>query len=216
MGNLQLKICGLRDNIEEVVALRPDHAGFIFYPKSPRYVGEDFQMPDVDSSIKKVGVFVNESLETVAAIVSKFALDMVQLHGAESLDMCGELKSKGIPVIKAFQMYDDFNFSQLEPFEPVVDYFLFDARTSKYGGSGEVFNWEILENYQLEKQYFLSGGISLDNLDGLEKIDISRVHALDVNSKFEVRPGLKDIELLQKLKIELKTINSKTQNLKHK
>jgi phosphoribosylanthranilate isomerase len=97
-----------------------------------------------------------------------------------------------------------------------VDYFLFDTRTKLYGGSGKTFNWEILEKYRLEKEYFLSGGISLDNLDGLSKMDVSRIHALDVNSRFEVKPGLKDIKLLEKLGIELKTINSKSQNSKYK
>jgi phosphoribosylanthranilate isomerase len=216
MENIRLKVCGLRDNIEEVVTLEPDYAGFIFYSKSPRFVGDDFNMPRLGGPLKKVGVFVNESLETIRTIAMKFQLDLVQLHGDEVPAMCAQLKDMGLGVIKAFQMDDEFIFEELKPYESVVDYFLFDTRTKLYGGSGKTFNWEILEKYRLEKEYFLSGGISLDNLDGLSKMDVSRIHALDVNSRFEVKPGLKDIKLLEKLGIELKTINSKSQNSKYK
>ncbi len=200
MKSIRLKVCGLRDNVEEVASLRPDYVGFIFYPKSPRYVGEDFVMPEIDALIDKVGVFVNEPVDRVIELVKRYKLDFVQLHGNESVDMCKELKEDGLGVIKAFAMDDDFNFAQLEQYDSSTDYFLFDTKTRSYGGSGEVFNWEILKKYQLDKAYFLSGGISLDNLEGLESIDLSKVHALDVNSRFEVRPGLKDVDLLKKLK----------------
>lgn len=204
MNQVKWKVCGLRDNIEEVLALRPDYAGFIFYPKSPRYVGRDFEMPDLDQkSIKKIGVFVNASLETVEEIVEKYQLDYVQLHGSESPEYCKKIKLIGPGVIKAFQMSDAFDFEQLQQYDATTDYFLFDTKTKAYGGSGKTFDWEILKKYDMEKSYFLSGGISLDNLEGLKEIDMHKVHALDVNSKFEIAPGLKDIKMLKKLKADI-------------
>lgn len=199
MRKVRLKICGLRDNIEEVASLQPDYLGFIFYGKSPRFVGQDFVMPELEAGMQKVGVFVNEPADLVLEKVRKYDLDLVQLHGSESPEVCELIKNAGVGVIKAFQMDDNFDFSHLQQYNTTVDYFLFDTRTSAFGGSGKTFDWQMLKKYSMEKQYFLSGGISLENLDGLNAIDLSKVHALDVNSKFEVKPGLKDIELLQKL-----------------
>lgn len=199
MRNLRLKVCGLRDNISEVAALRPDYLGVIFYKKSPRFVEDDFEMPDLDESTKKVGVFVNESLGKIKQLVKQYKLDFVQLHGNESVSYCDQLMSDGTGIIKAFQMDEDFDFEMLKSYDAVVDYFLFDTKTIGYGGSGKSFKWEILKKYSMEKEYFLSGGIGLDNIDDLRKIDLNMVHALDVNSRFEVSPGLKDIELLQEL-----------------
>lgn len=199
MGKVRLKICGLRDNIDEVALLKPDYVGFIFYAKSPRYVGKDFDIPDLDEDIQKVGVFVNEPVESVLEKVRRYGLDNAQLHGSESPEVCELIKNAGVGMIKAFQMDDNFDFGQLQQYNATVDYFLFDTKSKLYGGSGNAFNWEILKKYNMEKQYFLSGGISLENLDRLSAIDLTKVHALDVNSKFELKPGLKDIELLQKL-----------------
>ena len=137
---IKWKVCGLRDNILEVASLKPDFVGFIFYPKSPRYVGEDFEMPKLNSSVKKVGVFVNEPADTVLDKVRRYKLDFVQLHGNETPEVCKELKNKTISIIKAFQMGVDFDFNQLVWYEPMVDYFLFDARTEKFGGSGDTFD----------------------------------------------------------------------------
>jgi phosphoribosylanthranilate isomerase len=200
MEKIRLKICGLRDNITEVTALQPDYAGFIFYASSPRYVGEDFVMPELHELIKKVGVFVNEPVECVLEKVRKYRLDFAQFHGSESPEICEEIADAGFGVIKAFQMDDNFDFSQLQQYDATVDYFLFDTKTKSYGGSGTAFNWEILKKYNMEKPYFLSGGISLENLEGLNEVDLSQVHALDVNSKFELKPGLKNIEKLERLK----------------
>jgi len=201
VSKLRLKICGLRDNVSEVAGLQPDFVGFIFYSRSPRYVGEDFEMPQLDNKIKKVGVFVNEALGEVLNLVDKYQLDYVQLHGNESVEYCRQMKQETESgVMKAFPMDDEFEFDQLQAFEPVVDYFLFDTKTKEFGGSGLVFNWNLLRNYILNKKYFLSGGLSLENVQELNQVDLSKVYALDVNSKFEVKPGLKDIELLKKLK----------------
>jgi phosphoribosylanthranilate isomerase len=203
MNSVRLKICGLRDNIEEVAALQPDYVGFIFYPKSPRYVGENFKMPALDKEIKKVGVFVNEPIERVVEIVIKYDLQYAQLHGTEATEECQTIRDKGIGIIKAFAMDEHFDFRQLEQYESTIDYFLFDTKTKGFGGSGRSFNWHLLKEYSMNNAYFLSGGISLGNTAALKSIDLQNIHALDVNSRFEIRPGLKDIEMLQKLKEHL-------------
>lgn len=199
MNRPGIKVCGLRDNIGEVLALKPDYVGFIFYPKSPRFVGKQFDMPTIDSSISKVGVYVNEEKEFVVDAVKSYQLDYVQLHGDEIPEVCEFLKSNGIGVIKAFRLDGAFDFKQLDAYKDMVDYFLFDTKTGKYGGSGKTFEWELLSNYKLDKEYFLSGGIGLENLDDLKKINLEKVHAIDVNSRIEVSPGLKDVRLLKKL-----------------
>ena len=197
MKDLRLKVCGLRDNIEDVIRLEPDYAGFIFYKKSPRYVGENFNMPVLNNDIKKVGVFVNESLEKILELFEKHELSFVQLHGNESPELCNELKSRGIGTIKAFPVGEEFDFRQLELYESAVDYYLFDTKTKDFGGSGKTFNWALLKKYSIEKEYYLSGGISLENVNELANIDLSKVHAVDVNRKFEIKPGLKYIEKLK-------------------
>ncbi len=211
MEKLRVKVCGLRDNIEEVADLRPDYLGFIFYPKSPRYVGQHFVMPDLDSSLRKVGVFVNASVEEMIDTGRRFGLDFIQLHGDESQEACQVLSKEGFGIIKAFHVDRQFDFNLTEQYHSTVDYFLFDTKTEAYGGSGKTFDWEMLNKYKLKKPFFLSGGIGLDNLDDLQKIDWLKVHALDVNSKFEKRPGLKDIDTLRKLFTKKESINSKIQ-----
>lgn len=207
MNKIRLKVCGLRDNIEEVIALGPDYAGFIFYNKSPRYVGEEFEMIDWDDEVKSVGVFVNESLENVQQLVTEHKLNFVQLHGNETPEFCSKLKHSGIRIIRAFQMDETFDFDLLENYTSTVDYFLFDTKTSSYGGSGRTFNWNLLKRYKMEKKYFLSGGISLDNFDEVANIDLQKIEAIDVNSKFEVSPGLKNIQELSVLKEKLLGLN---------
>jgi len=202
-----LKICGLRDNVREVEVLQPDYAGFIFYTKSPRYVGKDFRMPELDERIKKVGVFVNEPATKIIKIVRECHLDFVQLHGYEKPEDCEAISKQGIGVIKAFAVDGQFDFKPLEQYDSTVDYFLFDTKTAGFGGSGRSFDWGLLKKYKLDKKYFLSGGLGLENLELLRASDLSRVHALDVNSRFEVSPGLKDIQALVKLKEKIKELN---------
>jgi phosphoribosylanthranilate isomerase len=208
---IKLKVCGLRDNILDVAGLAPDYLGFIFYQKSPRFVGEDFQMPEIRAGIKKVGVFVNEDVSAINYMVAKHGLDLVQLHGDESPADCQFLHEKGISIIKAFAMEEGFDFERLMTYEDFVDYFLFDTKTKRYGGSGSTFNWEILEKYSSDKMYFLSGGLSLENIHELKSLDVSKVHALDVNSRFEIEPGLKDITQVKKLINEMWILNNKIQ-----
>jgi phosphoribosylanthranilate isomerase len=206
MNELKLKICGMKypDNIREVAQLAPDYMGFIFYQKSKRFVGADFVIPEISSSIKKVGVFVNDTIDNILVKVNKYKLDLVQLHGDESAEFCKTIRTT-VPVIKAFGIDENFDFSLLNKYADSCDYFLFDTKTPEYGGSGTKFDWNILENYKGNKPFFLSGGIELESVKKISnlKSQISNLYAIDVNSKFEIKPGLKDIDKLKTMKNEL-------------
>lgn len=183
------------ENIDAVCASGPDYIGFIFYPKSSRHVGEPANIEvfnRVPKGIKKVGVFVNGEAQTVVDICTKYGLEVAQLHGNESPADCRAIRESGLTVLKAFSVGDDFNFEQLNAYLPVVDYFLFDTKGKLRGGTGEKFNWQLLENYRLEKPFFLSGGISPNDCEDLKKLNFSQLFALDINSGFETGPALKD------------------------
>ncbi len=191
---MKLKVCGLndRENILQVLDCKPDYIGFIFYEKSPRCAGGlSTEFAQSISSAKKVGVFVNETESRILDYVSRFGLDYVQLHGDETAEFCKSLRNK-VPVIKAFPINDEFDFSSLKAFLDVCDYFLFDSKSEQYGGSGKAFNHSKLNEYKLDKPYFLSGGLSLENIHGIRD-----AYCLDVNSKFEILPGIKDINKLK-------------------
>jgi phosphoribosylanthranilate isomerase len=198
--DIAIKICGMRDaeNIAAIGSLRPQYMGFIFYPKSPRYVGDSFDIPaNLPASIKRVGVFVNESNAVIIAKSNTLKLGLVQLHGNESPAQCDELKATGLGVIKVFSIDDDFSFELTKPYREVVDYFLFDTKGKYYGGNAKAFNWKILGKYDQEVPFFLSGGLSPDNVNTLGDIQKMNLHALDLNSGVEVNPGLKDIEKIR-------------------
>jgi phosphoribosylanthranilate isomerase len=148
-------------------------------------------------SIKKIGVFVNESKENILTIGYKYKLDGVQLHGSELVDMCRELKKLGYIVIKAFPIAEAYNFRVTKGYEGVCDYFLFDTKTESYGGSGVKFNWQILKEYKGETPFLLSGGIEADDAEAILKIEHPKFAGIDLNSKFEIKPGLKNISLLK-------------------
>lgn len=202
---MKLKICGMKypDNILEVGSLLPDYMGFIFWDKSARYF--DGVLPALPQSIKKTGVFVNASKEEIVAKVLKYDLQAVQLHGEESIDFCQELKNslaENSEIIKVFSVDSEFDFNQLEPFETVCDYFLFDTKGKLPGGNGTTFDWKVLEQYPSQKPFFLSGGIGWDEIDLVKQIlktDLP-IYAIDVNSKFEIEAGLKDKEKLDRFK----------------
>ncbi|MBA4276354.1 phosphoribosylanthranilate isomerase [Flavobacterium sp.] len=199
---MKLKICGMKypENILEVGALLPDYMGFIFWEKSARYF--DGVIPELPKSIKKVGVFVNATLEEILKKIEKHDLQAVQLHGEESVEFCETLKKK-IPkemeVIKVFSILDTFDFQVLKPFESVCDYFLFDTKGKLPGGNGTTFDWKVLEKYPSSKPFFLSGGIGIEEMEAVNEILKTNlpVYAIDVNSKFEREPGLKNIKLLK-------------------
>lgn len=199
----KVKVCGMSDpeNIGLLEELKPDFMGFIFYPKSPRFVGEGFQMPEL--TIPKVGVFVKEPLKNVLNLVEKHGLDYVQLHSDESPEYCAELKQKGIKILKAFAVDSEFDFEQLQGFEEVVDYFLFDTKGDGYGGHGTSFDWKILERYMLQVPFFVAGGVSNDNVTELLELEHPMFFGVDVNSKYEISPGLKDIEALKQLFLKI-------------
>ncbi|GAB3520901.1 phosphoribosylanthranilate isomerase [Emticicia fontis] len=205
---MKLKVCGMRDaeNIKALVELKPDFIGFIFYDKSPRFVGNTLDaelLQSIPREIRKVGVFVNPTVDYILQNVKKYGLNYVQLHGNETPDFCKSLRTKGVNIIKAFRLDESFIFSQLNNYKPQVDFFLFDAKGDGYGGNGVPFDWSVLKKYDNQKPYFLAGGISLDNLDELASIT-PKPYSLDVNSKFEVEPGVKDIDKIAELIAKLK------------
>jgi len=206
MNKIKLKICGMRDwiNIREVIALRPDYMGFIFYANSPRFVGEDFQLPEsFPADIKKAGVFVNASVEEMLLQAERLKLDYLQLHGNESVRQCEELKEKGVAVIKVFSVDDDFDFTSTKPYAHSVDFFLFDTKGKYYGGNARTFDWNVLQRYDQQVPFFLSGGISPYNVSGIKELKGMNLHAIDINSGVEVTPGMKDIEKIKDIKCEL-------------
>lgn len=210
---IKLKVCGMKDsdNIAAVSKLGPDYLGFIFYEKSPRFAGNglDKQMlQQLSPAIKKVGVFVNAAQDSILKTVAKYNLNAIQLHGDETPDQCEVIRNKGLEVIKAFAFDDYFNFGKLEHYKKAVDYFLFDTKGKDYGGNGYAFNWQILKKYDNEKPFFLSGGVGLDNVENIKDLSKFNIHAIDVNSKFELKPGVKDIPTLVKLVEKLRKINN--------
>jgi phosphoribosylanthranilate isomerase len=194
-------------NIQAVVALQPDYLGFIFYRGSKRFVANlsESAMDAIPAGIYKTGVFVNASLEDIAAAVTKYSLSALQLHGTEDPVFAEAIKIAfpDIEVIKAFGIHKSFDFTQLNAFETVVDYFLFDTQTVAHGGSGKQFDWTLLDDYTLNLPYFLSGGIGLESLQAIQEINDPRLYAIDINSKFEIAPAFKDVAKLTEFKHEL-------------
>ena len=207
---LKLKICGMkfRHNMLKVAQMKPDYLGFIFYQKSPRYMPETLSPKDLQQLPKqtqKVGVFVNATTAYMQEQAKAYRLDLLQLHGSESPEQCEGLKKAGYDLIKVFSLgREDFDFALLDAYKPYVKYFLFDTKGRQPGGNGETFDWSLLRKYDQEIPFFLSGGVSLDNVNQLSALPFLNIHAIDVNSKFELEPGIKDINLLQKLKDKMK------------
>ncbi|WP_335966191.1 phosphoribosylanthranilate isomerase [Galbibacter sp. PAP.153] len=210
-----------QDNIKAVAALQPDYLGFIFYEKSARF--NNGIVPELPKSIQKIGVFVDATIKFIVEKVQKHQLNGVQLHGNESVDYCKELKNKltsqatlsvemlkqvqHVVIIKVFSIKDEFDFSILDPYENIVDFYLFDTKGKLPGGNGYAFNWEVLKDYPSKKPFFLSGGIGPEHIEKIKNIDPKLpIHAIDVNSKFELEPGLKNIELLNEFVMEYRGI----------
>ena len=210
---MKLKVCGLKLNTLEVAALDPDYLGFIFWEPSKRFF--EGIIPELPTRIKKVGVFVDATLDEILEKVNRYGLRAVQLHGKESPEFCSDIKKtindrskatgiKDLEIIKVFSVKEDFDFSILAPYENVCDFFLFDTKGKLPGGNGYTFNWEVLKNYPSNKPYFLSGGIGVDEIEKIKEFqqrpESTYCHAIDVNSKFESEPGLKDIKKLKEFK----------------
>lgn len=197
---LKLKICGMRnpDNILRVAGHYPDYMGFIFYEKSPRYVGKDFRLPaGLAEGIARVGVFVNEYTEQIIAQGFRHDLAAIQLHGTETPEECAVVRGHGYQVIKVFSVDDAFDFDTTLRYKDSVDYFMFDTKGANYGGNAAAFDWTILRKYDQSVPFFLSGGLSAGNIEGIRFLTDMNIHALDVNSGVEKAPGLKSIQKLE-------------------
>ena len=204
---MKLKVCGMKykDNYQAVANLKPDFLGFIFFEKSERHF-TDSTLTLPQNNLNKVGVFVNATINFVLEKVATFGFSYVQLHGQEPPQYILELKAKNpaLKIIKVFSVKDHFNFEGLTPYEQVADYFLFDTKGKQPGGNGVTFNWSVLEHYPSATPYFLSGGIGLDNQQDIKAFMATtaakKCVALDINSKFETAPGVKNIEALKQFK----------------
>jgi phosphoribosylanthranilate isomerase len=208
---MKIKVCGNRNlnQLKELENLGIDYAGLIFYQQSPRYVlkkisGHD--MRELNLSIPKVGVFVNAAEEEIMQQIEDFGLDMVQLHGDETATFCSRISDK-IKVIKAFRIADfDSNIDWLvKEYDEVCDYYLFDkANAGLYGGTGEKFNWNLLGDSVIGKPFFISGGISINDAEALKTFHHPFFYGVDVNSRFEKEPGIKDLKLIKEFVNQIK------------
>lgn len=205
---MKVKVCGMTnlEQLQQLEAMHIDFAGMIFYPKSARFVGDKlshFKSQISNLKLNKVGVFVNADIATIKDAVEAYGLKYVQLHGDETPQFCAAVKSF-VSVIKAIRIGLDTNLDeQLKQYEDVCDYFLFDTDSKQYGGSGKRFNWEVLQNAAINKPFFLSGGIGLEDIEAVTHFQHPNLFAIDVNSKFEVAPGLKDMNKVKSLNEDL-------------
>lgn len=209
---MNIKVCGITQlkQLQQLDGLNIDFAGLIFHKESPRYVVDKIskeELQSTDFDIKKVGVFVNEEYDDIMKIVEDYGLDVVQLHGDETPELCDHL-SEDVEVIKAFSIatgqktIDDL----VADYDDVCDYYLFDTASANgtVGGTGIKFDWKLISKAKIEKPFFLSGGISLDDVAKLKAFRHPDYYGFDVNSQLEKSPGVKDMALLLKLKQALK------------
>ena len=204
---MNIKVCGITQfkQLQQLEALNIDFAGLIFYKDSPRYMGNKItgkQIKDADFDIKKVGVFVDPGYSELLDAIDEYGLDIVQLHGNETPEMCEELSAE-VEVIKAFRIPGDKAIDideMVADYDAVCDYYLFDTAGLKesFGGTGQQFDWGILKKAKIEKPFFLSGGIGSDDAAKIKTFSHPDFFAIDVNSKFELSPGLKDMAAILK------------------
>ena len=197
---MKVKVCGMRDaeNIRKVEALGINMMGFIFYPKSSRYVSN--RPAYLPQKCKRVGVFVDATIEDIRLHIVDYSLDIIQLHGHESTDFIRSLRSlcgDSITIIKAFNIATKEDLEATKPYEGLVDYFLFDTKGKSAGGNGEKFNWNVLSNYKDNTPFLLSGGIGPDDAGRVKVFQHLKCVGIDLNSRFEIEPGIKDITKLK-------------------
>lgn len=196
-----VKVCGMREpeNIEKVAQLGVDMMGFIFYPKSPRFASQSVDRTAADKNVCRVGVFVNESVELISDKIQLFDLNAVQLHGNESRELCEQLHDQNglLKVIKAISVSTAGDIQKYKEYVGAVDYFLFDTKCKTVGGSGQQFDWQVLENYDGDVPFILSGGIGPEDVERIRNFHHPKCIGIDLNSKFEMEPGLKDVEMLK-------------------
>ncbi len=204
--SIKIKICGMRDlqNIEKIARLSPDFMGFIFYEKSPRNVTHT--LPKISQSVQKVGVFVNADLNFIREKIKNYHLQVVQLHGKETPQFCNEIQKLGVKVWKVFNVDNHFNFDRVKPYVSCCEYFVFDAKGKAYGGNGIKFNWDNLKKYTEKIPFLLSGGVSLQDIETLKYFRHAQMVGVDVNSKFEISPAVKDRYKLEIFIRKLRTV----------
>ena len=217
---MNIKVCGITQlkQLQQLEGLNIDFAGLIFHKDSPRYIGDKIDksaLKNSDFDIKKVGVFVNPEMIDVLDAIDEYGLDVVQLHGNESAEMCEDLSGE-VEVIKAFSVDGKTNIDELiAVYDAVCDYYLFDnsplqtapeagGLQTVHGGTGQKFDWKILTKAKIEKPFFISGGISVDDIEALKKFKHPDFFGVDINSRFEKEPGVKDMALVLQLKQGLK------------
>lgn len=209
---MRVKVCGItqQQQLDELSDAGVDFAGFIFYPKSPRYVLNGMNSAEIkkENRLNKVGVFVNAPAEEVLRTVDECRLHMVQLHGDESPKYCEKIADY-ITVVKAFRMGDNEPISwKMKEYMDVCDMFMFDTMGAGYGGTGKKFNWDVLTNEAINKLFFLSGGIEPGDEDSLKSFAhlpvAKNLFAVDINSRFEMSPGVKDMQKVMNFVAQLK------------
>jgi phosphoribosylanthranilate isomerase len=200
--DLKIKVCGLinQENIDLLDELSLDYIGNIFFAKSPRNI-----TAPVESKVEKVGVFVNEDLGEIIFRIEAFGLSVVQLHGGESNAVCELVKEFGVEVWKVLSIDEEFDLKELNNY-PAADLFLLDTKSPKHGGTGKKFDWRILEKINAEspKDFYLSGGIGESDAKEIKELKLNRLIGLDLNSKFEDEPGIKNIDKLKSFLKELR------------
>lgn len=217
---MQVKVCGMRqpDNISAMLALPIDMIGFIFYPESKRYAGEEptlsdwvTEHEDTFNLVKKVGVFVNAGTSEVLNAIHDYELDFVQLHGSESPGYCQELELlwsassiRKAKLVKAFSIDEKFDFAVTTAYEEHCSFFVFDTKGAGFGGTGRQFDWSLLEKYDGNTPFLLSGGIGEDSVEAILKLDHPMLLGVDINSKFETAPGLKDLAMVARFVNKIK------------
>ena len=196
-----IKVCGMREarNIREVEALGIDLMGFIFWPKSSRYVS--IRPNYLPQKVKRVGVFVNEDIEQVKRIAETYVLDYIQLHGSESPEYAQQLRDW--KVIKAFNIATTADLGITNLYKGIADCFLFDTKGKSVGGNGEKFDWSVLEDYTGDTPFLLSGGIGPDDAERVRAFHHPKCIGIDLNSRFETTPAIKDIAALQRFLSQL-------------
>ena len=204
---MNIKVCGITQfkQLQQLDALNIDYAGLIFYKDSPRYMGDKItgkQVKEADFDIKKVGVFVNPGYSELLDAIDEYGLDIVQLHGNETPEMCEDLSAE-VEVIKAFRIAGNQSINideMVMPYDAACDFYLFDTAGLKenFGGTGQQFDWSILKKAKIEKPFFLSGGIGRDDAEKVKAFKHPDFFAIDVNSKFEMAAGVKDLAAILK------------------
>lgn len=190
-------------NISALAQLKPDLMGFIFFRPSPRYVGPNYQVPELEG-IAKVGVFVNAPISEIVHIASINKLDYIQLHGSETVADCEALKKEDFKLIKAFGISAQTDWQAPGPYAACCDYFLFDSRGAQRGGNGTKYEWKLLDNYKFNTPFFLSGGIEPLDAPLIRKLMHPQLAGVDINSRFEDSPAIKKIDMIQHFIHELR------------